>query len=74
MDGTGAQWRKSRRSNSFANCVEVMMLPDGNVIVRDSKDPDGPRLTFTRSEWEALTDGIKSCQFDYWRLPVISAN
>jgi hypothetical protein len=74
MDGAKARWRKSSYSNSFANCVEAMLLPDGDVLLRDSKNPDGPVLTFTRTEWEALTDGVKSCQFDYWRLPVASAH
>ena len=51
-----------------------MLLPDGKVILRDSKDPDGPVLTFTRTEWEAFLEGVGSHQFDYWRLPVTSAH
>jgi hypothetical protein len=53
------RWAKSSHSNSFSNCVEVASLPDG-VAVRDSKDPDGPVLTFTRSEWESFLQAVKS--------------
>jgi hypothetical protein len=30
------------------------------VAVRDSKDPDGPRLAFTPVGWQAFTGLIKS--------------
>jgi hypothetical protein len=37
----------------------------GNHIhVRDSKNPDGPMLTFTSHEWEAFIAGVKSGEFD----------
>ncbi|SCL33696.1 protein of unknown function [Micromonospora pallida] len=47
MDLTGAIWRKSTRSgNGGSTCVEVATnLPDV-VGVRDSKDRQGPMLTF----------------------------
>ena len=45
-------WRKSSYSLQ-GNCVEVAR--DGNrVLVRDSKDPLGPQLTFTPSGWAAF--------------------
>jgi hypothetical protein len=43
--------------------VEVARLRDG-VAVRDSKDPQGPRLMFTPGEWEAFIDGVKGGEFD----------
>ena len=59
-DWTG--WRKSRHSGG-ANCLEVR-LDAGHVRVRDSKDPRGAVLTFTRDEWVAFVDGAKDGEFD----------
>ena len=59
-DLPGAAWRKSTRSNNGGACVEVATnLPDA-VAVRDSKDPHGPRLVFTPTEWQAFTTAIKA--------------
>ena len=46
-DLTGAVWRKSTRSSANGDCVEVAKNLSGVVLVRDSKDPDGPALIFT---------------------------
>ncbi len=65
MDLTGAEWRKSRYSGSNGgNCVEVARNLPGIVAVRDSKDPDGPRLVFTLDEWEAFISGARDGEFD----------
>jgi len=34
--------------------------PAARVAVRDSKDPAGPALAFTPSEWRAFTRHIKT--------------
>ena len=47
-------WRKSSYSGCNGNCVEVADLPAWVIAVRDSKDPDGPVLTFTPGEWQAF--------------------
>jgi hypothetical protein len=49
-DLTGVTWRKSVRSNSTGNCVELAELPDGGVAVRNSRFPEGPALIYTRDE------------------------
>ena len=64
MDMTGAMWRKSTRSGSSGNCVEVADNLPGVVAVRDSKDPGGPALVFTPAEWEAFVGGAKDGEFD----------
>ena len=61
-DPRSAPWRKSTRS-SLNNCVEVAFL-DRHVAVRDSKDRQGPVLTFTVAEWRAFLDGIRKGVFE----------
>jgi Domain of unknown function (DUF397) len=52
-------WRKSSQSGpNCDNCVEVAFGPDGAVLLRDSKDPDGPVLLFTAAEWDAFYGGV----------------
>lgn len=50
-DRTG--WFKSSRSTDNANCVEIRFAVD-TTDIRDSKNPDGPRLSFARSEWASF--------------------
>ncbi len=63
-DLTGATWRKSRRSNSQGNCVELAGLPGGVVAVRNSRHPSGPALIYTRPEIDAFIRGAKDGDFD----------
>jgi len=55
-------WRKSSESLN-GDCVEVASLP-GGVAVRDSKNPDGAMLGFSRSEWRAFLRGANQGEFD----------
>lgn len=64
MDLSSAVWRKSTRSGSSGNCVEVADNLPGVVAVRDSKNPAGPALIFTPTEWEAFIGGTKDGEFD----------
>ncbi|MFE9327312.1 DUF397 domain-containing protein [Nocardia sp. NPDC052278] len=59
IDLSGAQWFKSSRSGGQNECVEIAWLSGGHVGVRDSKNPNGPALTFTPSEWDAFTAVVK---------------
>jgi hypothetical protein len=62
VDLSCASWRKS--SNSGMNgCVEVAFV-DGNVAVRNSRDPAGVVLVFSVVEWEAFLGGVNNGEFD----------
>ena len=56
-------WFKSSFSGQTGDCVEVEVRRDG-IAVRDSKDPDGPVLRFTRGEWIAFLAGARVGEFD----------
>jgi hypothetical protein len=62
-DLTDAPWRKSTFSGD-SSCVEFAPAPDGNIAVRDSKNPDGGNLLFTRAEIDAMLQGAKAGEFD----------
>ena len=48
------RWFKSSySSNEGPECVEVAAGPEA-VHVRDSKDPEGPHLTFSPTQWTAF--------------------
>jgi hypothetical protein len=54
-------WRKSSHSASNGgNCVEVAAALPAAVAVRDSKDPDGPKLIFIPEAWAAFTATIRT--------------
>jgi hypothetical protein len=59
-----AKWRKSTYSANGSTCVEVARNLPGVVAVRDSKDPEGPKLAFGPGEWAVFTTGVKAGEFD----------
>jgi hypothetical protein len=52
-------WRRSSHSGANGDCVEVACPDPGLIAVRDSKDPDGPRLAFTAGHWRAFAAALK---------------
>jgi hypothetical protein len=58
------EWWKSSFSGSNGNCVEVALLDDGGVALRDSKDGGtGPVLRYTAAEWRAFVAGVEAGEF-----------
>ncbi|MEV6567166.1 DUF397 domain-containing protein [Streptomyces kronopolitis] len=58
-----ATWRKSSYSNQDGgNCVEVADNFPALVPVRDSKNPQGPALTFEATAWRSFVTAVKHGQ------------
>ncbi|TDC91232.1 DUF397 domain-containing protein [Actinomadura sp. 7K507] len=64
LDPSSLRWRKSAKSGSEGGtCVEVADMND-DVAVRDSKDPEGPRLAFGRAAFGVLARDIRAGRYD----------
>ncbi|MBO2464205.1 DUF397 domain-containing protein [Actinomadura violacea] len=58
------RWRKASRSNTSGGaCVEVAQLA-GNIGVRDSKDPVGPKVALPPAGFRALVEAVKRGEHD----------
>jgi hypothetical protein len=59
-------FRKSSHSSGdqHGECVEVARNVPGTVAIRDSKDPQGPILTFTPEAWRAFAAQVTAGRFD----------
>lgn len=64
VDLSTARWFKSSRSGGGRECVEAAFLDGGMVGVRDSKNPAGPALIFTPTEWDAFTATLRTGRLD----------
>ncbi|WUH99768.1 DUF397 domain-containing protein [Spirillospora sp. NBC_00431] len=59
MDLNTATWRKSSHSGGTGGeCVELASAP-GLIAIRDSKNPNGPKLLIGRDEFAALVATLK---------------
>jgi hypothetical protein len=63
------QWRMSSfcggtGTSNGGGCVEVAVLRDGRVAVRNSNHPDAGSVLFTRAEMHAWIKGVKTGEFD----------
>ncbi|RFS84822.1 DUF397 domain-containing protein [Actinomadura spongiicola] len=64
LDSAPLRWRKSTKSGSDGGtCIEVAEL-NSEVAVRDSKDPEGPKLAFGRAAFAALARDIRAGRYD----------
>jgi len=60
MDNPGLRWVKSSYSSS-GNCIEVgVQVTAGRVLVRDTKDREGPVLRVTPGAWRRFAGRVRS--------------
>jgi Domain of unknown function (DUF397) len=59
---TDIPWRKAIKS-AATNCIQLARR-NGVIIIGDSKNPDGPVLSYTPQELDAFLDGAKRGEFD----------
>jgi hypothetical protein len=60
--GADLPFRRSSHCNG-GQCVEVAVERFA-VLVRDTKDPASPVLTYSREEWADFIAGVKGGEFD----------
>jgi hypothetical protein len=56
-------WRKARRSMNNGDCVEVATV-DGQIFVRDSKNPAGDILESPPGMWRSFVLGVQQGNFN----------
>ncbi len=65
IDLSRAVWQKSSRSNGQGGeCVEVARNLQRIIAVRDSKNPDGPKLIFIPTAWRTFLADLRRGTFD----------
>ncbi|TLG16364.1 DUF397 domain-containing protein [Nocardia cyriacigeorgica] len=63
-DQSHIEWFKSSYSSGGNECVEIAYLGRGEVGVRDSKNPTGPALIFSPTEWDAFLSATRDGTFN----------
>jgi phosphoribosylamine--glycine ligase len=59
------EWlRSSLSTDEDEGSVEVALLPDGGVALRDGSNPDGQVHVYTAAEWDAFVKGVHAGEFD----------
>ena len=61
------EWRKARRSANNGACVELAPAA-GQILIRDSKDQDGPIIAYSEYSWHIFVAAAKTGHFDPERL------
>jgi hypothetical protein len=59
IDFSQVAWRKSSHSTNNGDCVELASLIEG-VAVRDSKNADGPKLTFAQGSFLRFVSRLRA--------------
>lgn len=56
-------WRKARRSIANGDCVELASA-NGQIVVRDSKDPSGSIIQYRADAWQSFLSKARRGEFD----------
>lgn len=60
-DTEGLSWFSSSYSNDQGGqCVQGGFCGNGDMAVRDSKNPHGPAFRFSPAAWQSFVAGIKA--------------
>jgi hypothetical protein len=63
MDNSHLTWRKSTHSGgNGGDCIEVASIDKPLVAVRDSKNPDGPKLSLTPRGWQSFIHRVRNVE------------
>jgi hypothetical protein len=67
LDPAGVAWRKSSFSNGNSGadgCVEVGILPGGEIAVRDTKDRTRTPHRHSAPAWREFLAGVRAGEFE----------
>ncbi|MEU0808349.1 DUF397 domain-containing protein [Streptomyces sp. NPDC005970] len=58
-------WEKPWSGTNGGTCIEAKKLPDGRVALRQSTDPTGPALIYSRAEVASFLEAAKAGRADF---------
>jgi len=64
MENLVPAWQKSSFCGN-SSCVEVAKIDTDTYLIRDSKRPENPALSFTGEEWTAFVAGVQANEFTF---------
>jgi len=67
LEPDGLQWRKARASAANGACVEVAPV-NGQIVVRDSMNPNGSWLRYPARSWREFLSSAKREDIDVFLL------
>ncbi|MEU5025955.1 DUF397 domain-containing protein [Streptomyces milbemycinicus] len=65
MDLGTEGWEKPWSGTNGGTCIEAKKLPDGRVALRQSTDPAGPALIYSRAEVASFLEAAKAGRADF---------